>query len=126
MCIRDRLKACPEVHCNGADLDLCPDIFRPVGEIDGHLNVQVQDVYKRQDQIPVLDSAGIFRIMILNNVHIEGKHMNTVVTSTDEILKASRELIRERGWSATVSYTHLDVYKRQGVYRKMHAQSKTS
>ena len=26
--------------------------------------------------------------------------MNTVVTSKDEILKASRELIRERGWSA--------------------------
>ena len=53
-----------------------------------------------KDQIPVLDSAGIFCIMILNNVHIEGKHMNTVVTSKDEILKASRELIRERGWSA--------------------------
>ena len=26
--------------------------------------------------------------------------MNTVVTSKDDILKASRELIRERGWSA--------------------------
>ena len=53
-----------------------------------------------KDQIPVLDSAGIFCIMILNTVHIEGKHMNTVVTSKDEILKASRELIREREWSA--------------------------
>ena len=53
-----------------------------------------------KDQIPVLDSAGIFCIMILNNVHIEGKHMNTVVTSKDEILKISRELIRQQGWSA--------------------------
>ena len=26
--------------------------------------------------------------------------MNTVVTSKDEILRASRELIRQRGWSA--------------------------
>lgn len=26
--------------------------------------------------------------------------MNTVVTSKEDILKASRELIRERGWSA--------------------------
>ena len=38
--------------------------------------------------------------MIVNDVHIEGERMNTVVTSKEDILKASRELIRERGWSA--------------------------
>ena len=38
--------------------------------------------------------------MIVNEVHIEGERMNTIVTSKEDILKASRELIRERGWSA--------------------------
>lgn len=37
----------------------------------------------------------------MNNVHIEGRdEMNTIVTSEDEILKASRELIQQQGWSA--------------------------
>ena len=53
-----------------------------------------------KNQIPMLDSAGIFCIMILNNVHIEGKHMNTVVTSKDEIMQAIRELLSARGWSS--------------------------
>ena len=38
----------------------------------------------------------------MNIVHIEGDYMNTIVTSKEEILKNSRELIREKGW-ATVS-----------------------
>ena len=31
----------------------------------------------------------------MNIVHIEGDYMNTIVTSKEEILKNSRELIRE-------------------------------
>ena len=38
--------------------------------------------------------------MIVNIVHIEGDYMNTIVTSKEEILKNSRELIREKGWAA--------------------------
>ena len=38
--------------------------------------------------------------MKMNNVHIEGEHMNTIVTSKQEILKTSRELIQQQGWSA--------------------------
>ena len=47
-----------------------------------------QDVYKRQ-------------------VHIEGDHMNTIVTSKEDILKNSRELIREKGWAAVLSLIHI-------------------
>ena len=36
----------------------------------------------------------------MNIVHIEGDYMNTIVTSKEEILKNSRELIREKGWAA--------------------------
>ena len=36
--------------------------------------------------------------MKMNDVHIEGKHMNTIVTSKQEILKTSRELIQQQGW----------------------------
>ena len=37
----------------------------------------------------------------MNNVHIERSGwMNIVVTSKEDILKASRELIRQQGWSA--------------------------
>lgn len=36
----------------------------------------------------------------MNNVQIEVMKMNTVVTSKEEILEASRELIRQQGWSA--------------------------
>jgi hypothetical protein len=36
----------------------------------------------------------------MNIVHIEGDHMNTIVTSKEDILKNSRELIREKGWAA--------------------------
>ena len=36
----------------------------------------------------------------MNIVHIGGQDMNTVVTSKEEILAASRELIRGQGWSA--------------------------
>ena len=35
----------------------------------------------------------------MNNVHIEVP-MNTIVTSKEEILKTSRALIQEQGWSA--------------------------
>ena len=38
--------------------------------------------------------------MKMNVVHIEGDHMNTIVTSKEDILKNSRELIREKGWAA--------------------------
>ena len=38
--------------------------------------------------------------MKMNIVHIEGDHMNTIVTSKEDILKNSRELIREKGWAA--------------------------
>ena len=37
---------------------------------------------------------------IMNSVHIGGDHMNTIVTSKEEILKVSRELIQKQGWSA--------------------------
>ena len=37
--------------------------------------------------------------MKMNDVHIEGEHMNTIVTSKQEILKTSRELIQQQGWS---------------------------
>lgn len=37
---------------------------------------------------------------IMNRVHIGGDHMNTIVTSKEEILKVSRELIQKKGWSA--------------------------
>lgn len=37
---------------------------------------------------------------IMNNVHIEGDRMNTVVTSKEEILNTSRALIQREGWSA--------------------------
>lgn len=36
----------------------------------------------------------------MNIVHIEVIVMNTVVTSKEELLKASRELIRQQGWQA--------------------------
>ena len=36
--------------------------------------------------------------MKMNVVHIEGDHMNTIVTSKEDILKNSRELIREKGY----------------------------
>lgn len=36
----------------------------------------------------------------MNIVHIEVINMNTVVTSKEEILKASRRLIQQQGWSA--------------------------
>lgn len=36
----------------------------------------------------------------MNDIHIGGDWMNTVVTSKEEILKASRELIQREGWSA--------------------------
>lgn len=36
----------------------------------------------------------------MNDVHIWGDRMNTIVTSKEEILKTSRELIRREGWSA--------------------------
>lgn len=36
----------------------------------------------------------------MNDVQIEVMKMNTVVTSKEEILEASRELIRQQGWSA--------------------------
>ena len=39
-------------------------------------------------------------IIKMNIVHIEGDYMNTIVTSKEEILKNSRELIREKGWAA--------------------------
>lgn len=38
--------------------------------------------------------------MKMNDVHIEGEHMNTIVTSKQEILKTSRKLIQQQGWSA--------------------------
>ena len=36
----------------------------------------------------------------MNIVHIGGDAMNTVVTSKEEILKKSRELIQENGWAS--------------------------
>ena len=36
----------------------------------------------------------------MNIVHIGGEPVNTVVTSKEEILRASRELIRQKGWDA--------------------------
>lgn len=36
----------------------------------------------------------------MNIVHIGGDSMNTVVTSKEDILKTSRELIQRQGWSA--------------------------
>ena len=43
---------------------------------------------------------GTGSIIKMNIVHIEGDHMNTIVTSKEDILKNSRELIREKGWTA--------------------------
>ena len=36
----------------------------------------------------------------MNYVQIGGDFMNTIITSREEILKTSRELIRQQGWSA--------------------------
>ena len=36
----------------------------------------------------------------MNSVHIGGDQVNTVVTSKEDILKTSRELIQSQGWSA--------------------------
>jgi AcrR family transcriptional regulator len=36
----------------------------------------------------------------MNNVHVGGMVMNIMVTSKEEILKNSRELIRKQGWTA--------------------------
>ena len=57
------LKARPEVHGDRAQLDLRHDVFRPVGEVDGHLDVHVQRavaiVVRRLDVVLLFDDLHI-------------------------------------------------------------------